>query len=64
MDHFKESEKMSSYLVAFLVSDFHYLETTTPSGIKVRKHELVILQNHVAVSDCFLVVSASRLYMW
>lgn len=36
VDHFKESEKMSSYLVAFLVSDFHYLETTTASGIKVR----------------------------
>ena len=34
-DHFKESVRMSTYLVAFLVSDFKSIETNTGSGIKV-----------------------------
>ena len=40
-DHFKESKKMSTYLVAFLVSDFRHLETITDTGIKVVKIEAI-----------------------
>lgn len=35
-DHFQKSVKMSSYLVAFVITDFAHLSTKTKRGIKIR----------------------------
>lgn len=35
-DHFQESVKMSTYLVAFVISKFDFLQTTTDSGVTFR----------------------------
>eukprot|EP00118_Oscarella_pearsei_P010785 m.68309 g.68309 ORF g.68309 m.68309 type:complete len:981 (+) comp35504_c0_seq10:3-2945(+) len=34
--HFMQTPRMSTYLVAFIVSDFHFVETMTSSGVLVR----------------------------
>lgn len=60
--HFKETVKMSTYLLAFIVCDFAYKESHTKRGNKVLYVKIVILSHFFSTQSVYKVTPQKREY--
>ena len=61
--HFKETVKMSTYLLAFIVCDFAYKESHTKRGNKVLYVKIVVLFHFFSTQSVYKVTLQKRGYL-